>query len=77
MIAVTPISVLATYAAIGLPSIIAVNSTYPWLLTQALGLTTIALGIGASAATLGLVLRRRPLDGSSRAPVRSADAQRR
>jgi hypothetical protein len=75
MIAVTPLSVLATYAAIGLPSIIAVNSTYPWLPTQALGLTTIIGGVVASAVILGRVLARRPLDGSSRAALRSADAQ--
>lgn len=84
MLAITPVSVLSSYATIGVPSFIAVNGTYPWLFTQTLGLTTMALGVVAVAIILGLVLHRAPFAASAtlgEAPVHRrwggrADAQR-
>jgi hypothetical protein len=65
MIVITPVSVLISYATIGIPSFIAVNRTYPWLYTQTLGLATIAMGVAAAAIILWLVLHRRPFAASA------------
>jgi hypothetical protein len=62
MIVITPISVMGVYGFIAMPSFIAVNGTYPWLLTQVLGLMTIALGVVVFAVILHVVLERRPFD---------------
>jgi hypothetical protein len=65
MLAIAPVSVLLSYATIGVPSFIAVNGTYPWLYTQMLGLATMAMSVGAAAIILALVLHRRPFAGSA------------
>ncbi|MGQ4599620.1 hypothetical protein [Nocardia sp. R6R-6] len=62
MLIITPMSVATVYGAIALPSWIAVNSDYPWLPTQLLGLVTIALGIAVYALILQLVLGRKPFE---------------
>lgn len=63
MLLITPLSVALVYGAIALPSWIAVNSDLPWLPTQLLGLTTMALGIVAFAGVLKFVLGRAPFGG--------------
>jgi hypothetical protein len=62
MVLLTPMSVTGVYGLIALPSWIAVNADYPWLLTQSLGLLTMALGVAAFAGVLKFVLNRDPLD---------------
>ena len=62
MLLITPLSVSAVYGAIALPSWIAVNSDYPWLPTQLLGLLTLALGLAAFAGLLKFVLARDPFE---------------
>jgi hypothetical protein len=64
MLLITPLSVSAVYGATALPSWIAVNSDYPWLPTQLLGLLTLALGVAAFAGLLKFVLERDPLEMS-------------
>ncbi len=66
VLVVTPMSVLGAYGAAALPSFVAVNGTYPWLLTQVLGLGTVALGVLVFAAILHVVLGRHPLNGEYR-----------
>jgi hypothetical protein len=60
MLVVTPMAVTGIYGFIALPSWIAVNADYPWLLTQVLGLTTIVFGVFAFMGVLKLVLNRKP-----------------
>ena len=62
MFVVTPMSVTAVYGFIALPSWIATNGDYPWLLTQALGLITMVLGVFAYMGVLKFVLNRDPFD---------------
>jgi hypothetical protein len=62
MLVVTPMSVTAIYGFIALPSWIATNADYPWLITQVLGLITIVLGVFAYMGVLKLVLNRDPFD---------------
>lgn len=62
MVVITPMAVATVYGAVALPSWIAVNSDYPWLPTQLLGLSTIALGIAAFAMLLKYILGREPFD---------------
>lgn len=69
MLFITPLSVGAVYGFIALPSWIAVNSTYSWLPTQLLGLTTIALGFAVFMFILDTVLERPPLKLNYRPPV--------
>jgi hypothetical protein len=62
MVFVTPMSVTGIYGFIALPSWIATNGHYPWLITQVLGLITIVLGVFAFTGVLKLVLNRDPFD---------------
>jgi hypothetical protein len=62
MLVVTPMSLTAVYGFIALPSWIATNGNFPWLLTQVLGLVTLALGVFAFMGVLKLVLNRDPFD---------------
>lgn len=62
MLLVTPLSVSANYGLIALPSWIVINGDYSWLLTQAAGLITIILGLGAVALCMNLLLERNPVD---------------
>ena len=66
ILVVTPVSVLSVYGLCGLPSFIAVNSRYPWLPTQVLGLTSLALAAVVFASVLRVVLGRRPFDLTAR-----------
>ena len=71
ILVVTPVSVLCVYGLCGLPSFVAVDSRYPWLPTQLLGLTSLVLAVLVFAAVLRLVLDRRPFDLADRprAPI--------
>lgn len=60
MLVITPMAVTGIYGFIALPSWIAVNADYPWLITQLLGLTTLVLGVFAFMGVLKLVLNRDP-----------------
>ncbi len=62
MLVVTPMSVTAVYGFIALPSWIAVNGDFPWLVTQTLGLATVTLGVFAFMGVLKFVLNRDPFD---------------
>lgn len=62
MLIITPVSVLGVYGFTAMPSFIAVNSHCPWLVTQLLGLLTVALGLVTWLAVLNLVLARHPFD---------------
>jgi hypothetical protein len=62
MLVVTPMSVTAVYGFIALPSWIATNGDFPWLLTQVLGLITVVLGVFAFMGVLKFVLNRDPFD---------------
>lgn len=66
MFVITPTAMFAVYALIAMPSFIAVNAPYPFLITQLLGLATIALGVAVFAMIVLLVLNRRPFDPDSR-----------
>ena len=62
MLVITPMSVTGIYGFIALPSWIATNADYPWLVTQLLGFATLALGVDAFIGVLKLVLNRDPFD---------------
>ncbi|HEY2202991.1 MAG TPA: hypothetical protein VGH99_00750 [Pseudonocardia sp.] len=62
MLVITPVSVLGVYGFTAMPSFIAVNGNHPWLVTQVLGLLTVALGVVTFLAVLNLVLARHPFD---------------
>ena len=62
MLVITPMSVSTAYGAAALPGWIAVNANLPWLLTQVLGLMSLALGFLFSTLILRLVLNRDPFD---------------
>jgi predicted ferric reductase len=60
MFVITPTAMLAVYAFIAMPSFIAVNAAYSWLVTQLLGMMTIVLGVAVLALIVSLVLNRSP-----------------
>lgn len=62
MFAVTPMSVAAVYGFIALPSWVATNGDFPWLITQLLGFATLVLGVFAFMGVLKFVLNRDPFD---------------
>lgn len=62
MLVISPITLLGVYGAVAMPGFIAVNGDYPWLVTQVLGLATLALGVLVFMAVLHLVLQRHPFD---------------
>lgn len=62
MLVITPLSVSAVYGAVALPSWIAVNDDFPWLVRESLGLATLALGFVVFTLILRLVLGRAPFD---------------
>lgn len=62
MVVITPMAVTGIYGFIALPSWIATNGHYPWLVTQVLGFFTIVLGVFAFMGVLKLVLNRDPFD---------------
>ncbi|MFC4000130.1 hypothetical protein ACFS2C_02550 [Prauserella oleivorans] len=62
MLVIMPMAVATVYGATALPSWIAVNSDYPWLVTQALGLMTLLLGFVTFLLILRFVLNRNPFD---------------
>ena len=51
-----------SYAAVALPSWIAVNGAYSYWVTQAAGLATIVLGFVFIGLIINVFLRRNPLD---------------
>lgn len=72
MLVITPLCVGTAYGAVALPSWIAVNGDYYWLVRDLLGLMTLGLGIVFFALTLRLVLNRNPWD-MGYAPSEDAD----
>ncbi|MBA3741841.1 hypothetical protein [Sporichthya sp.] len=62
MFMIAPMAMMGVYGFIAMPAFIAVNGTYGWLLTQALGFMTIGLGIVVFMGVLHLVLERNPFD---------------
>jgi hypothetical protein len=60
--ATTPMSVAAVYGFIALPSWIATNADFPWLVTQLIGFATLVLGVFAFLGVLKFVLNRDPFD---------------
>lgn len=62
LIVMAPFTFCGFMGAISLPAWIAVNSDLPWLVTQLLGLMTVAAGLVAFALVMKLVLQRDPLD---------------
>jgi hypothetical protein len=63
----TPMCVGATYGFIAFPSWVAVNSNYPWLVTQLLGLATMIFGVVMFCIVLEMVLGRHPFIPYARA----------
>ncbi len=62
MFIISPISMTVSYAAVALPSWIAVNGAYSYWVTQAAGLATILLGFVFIGLIINVFLRRNPLD---------------
>ena len=62
IVVIAPFTFCGFMGLISLPAWIALNSELPWLLTQILGLTTIAAGLIAFAMVMKLILQREPLD---------------
>ncbi|KAI8255633.1 hypothetical protein K4K56_007815 [Colletotrichum sp. SAR 10_98] len=72
----TPMSVGAIYGFICFPVWVAINGDCGWLVTQLLGLLTMAFGFVAFCIILEMVLGRRPFDmgGKEERPIPSADS---
>lgn len=66
IIVMAPFTFCGFMGLISLPAWIALNSELPWLVTQVLGLMTIAAGLIAFAIVMKLVLQREPLDLAGR-----------
>lgn len=62
LLVLMPMAVCVAYGAAALPGWIAVNSDYPWLVTQLLGFASLALGFAHFYLILRLVLNRNPFD---------------
>ena len=62
IVIIAPFTFCGFMGLISLPAWIAVNSELPWLLTQVLGLMTIAAGLIAFALVMKLILQREPFD---------------
>lgn len=62
----TPMSVGGVYGFICFPVWVAINGDYGWLVTQLLGLLTMALGFLTFAITLEMVLGKNPFDLDSK-----------
>lgn len=69
ILVIAPFTFSGFMGMVSLPAWIALNSELPWLLTQALGLMTIAAALAAFGLVMKLVLERDPLDlrGTGRA----------
>lgn len=68
ILVITPVSVFGVYGFAAMPAFIAVNSHFPWPVTQLLGLLTVALGVATFLAVINLVLARHPFALESTGP---------
>ena len=62
IVVIAPFTFSGFMGLVSLPSWIALNSELPWLVTQILGLTTVAAGLMAFALVMKLILQREPLE---------------
>jgi hypothetical protein len=69
-----PLLVAGGYAVVYLPGWVAVNGSYPWLVTQALGLSCFGIAFGFMCFIIDVLLDRNPFDLNSLGPRHSNQA---